>query len=302
MWLGSAGFVSAAEPPITAATFAPDGQSILVGSQRGLREYSWPALQLLRTLDTSLMHIHDLAFSDAGKQLAAVGGRPAETGELEVVAWPDGASLSRKIVGEDVLYQVVWRTAGAGYYIAGPDHRVLALNLAGELDYELSGHSGDVSAVALLTAETLVSAGEDQTLRVWQTNERQMLRTLSNHTQPVLDLAVRPSGGEVLASCGADRTIRFWQPRRGRLMRFAKLPSPALAIAWTPDGSRLVAACADGHLRCIDPDSVTITQDEPVADGWLYTLAVAPDSRFAFVGGEHGTVHAIPLSTTTADK
>ena len=28
--------LSAAEPPITAATFAPDGKSILVGSQRGI--------------------------------------------------------------------------------------------------------------------------------------------------------------------------------------------------------------------------------------------------------------------------
>ena len=78
-------------------------------------------------------------------------------------------------------------------------------------------------------------------------------------------------------------------------MRFAKLPSPALDIEWTPEGNSLIAACADGHLRAIDPDSVEIIHDVEVGTHWLHTLAVAPDTAVAFVGGSSGLMKAVKI-------
>ena len=78
-------------------------------------------------------------------------------------------------------------------------------------------------------------------------------------------------------------------------MRFVKLPSPALDIEWTPDGTSLIAACADGHVRMIDPDSVQITHDVEVGASWLYTLAVAHDGVSAFVGGSSGLMRAVKI-------
>jgi len=297
LWVGSTAF--AAEPPITAGVFAPDGKSAIIGSQRGISVRSLPELQQTATLPTKLAHVHDLEFSPAGDVLAAVGGSPAESGAIELYGWPSAELIQRAIVAEDLLYQVSWRDDGEVLAVAGPDQHVLLLDRQLELQGRLTGHSRDTTTVAFLSGGYLVSGSRDQTLRVWQQPGNELVRTLNNHTREVWDVAARTVSGDspaVVASSGEDRTVRFWWPVRGRLMRFAKLPSPALDIAWTVDGARLLAACADGHLRVVDPDSVQVVRELPIADGWLYTVAASPDGQSLFAGGAGGTMQVLPAT------
>ncbi|MCA9271006.1 MAG: hypothetical protein KDA41_21140, partial [Planctomycetales bacterium] len=91
-----------AQAPITAAAFSPDGQQVVVGSQQGVAVVAWPSLKPLRTLPTEMAHVHHVAFSPAGDRLAAAGGSPGESGELEIFRWPDGARVAHARWGEDV--------------------------------------------------------------------------------------------------------------------------------------------------------------------------------------------------------
>ncbi len=291
--------LAAAEPPITAAAFAPDGKSIVVGSQSGLRVYSWPELAKQRTLASSLSHVSDLAFSPDGKTLAAVGGRPAEVGDVELFDWPGAKVHDRLSSGEDLMYRVAWRADGEMLAVAGPDHKITLHDRFLNVVAQLEGHSQDVMTVAFLPDGHFISGSRDSTIRVWRQPANELIRTLNNHTNEIHDIAVRPGLTEppfVLASSsGADRTVRFWWPVAGRMMRFATLPSPALDIEWTRDGATLIAACADGHVRTIDPDSVQITHDVEVGTNWLYTIAVASDGASAFVGGSNGLMQAVKI-------
>lgn len=287
-----------AEPPVTAAAFSPDGESVVVGSQSGLKVYAWPELTEQSMLNTDLAHVHDLVFSPAGKRLAAVGGRPAEDGNLELFAWPEAERDCQRTIGEDLLYRVAWQAGGEMLAVAGPDHGITLLDRSANIVQQLEGHSQDVMTVAFLPDGHFISGSRDNTIRVWRQPTNELIRTLNNHTNEILDIAVRPGSTEppyVIASSSVDRTVRFWWPVRGRLMRFAKLPSPALDIEWTPDGTSLIAACADGHVRTIDPDSVQITRDVEVGAGWLHTLAIAPDGASAFVGGSSGLMRAVKI-------
>ena len=114
--LCGAASASAAEPPIIAAAFAPGGNSILVGSQRGIAVLHWPELKQTGSLPTTLAHVNDLRFSPDGTRLAAVGGSPAESGGIEIYSWPAAELLARTAIGEDIIYQVSWRgrREGAG--------------------------------------------------------------------------------------------------------------------------------------------------------------------------------------------
>jgi len=78
--------------------------------------------------------------------------------------------------------------------------------------------------------------------------------------------------------------VRFWQPTIGRLVRFARLDRAPLAIAWTPDGKTLWAACRDGHVRAINPDDAAVIHVLPAIDGLAYSIAIAPDGSLG-VGG-----------------
>lgn len=288
----------ASEPPVTAAAFAPDGMSIVVGSQGGLKVYAWPELTEQQTLDSQLTQVHDLVFSPNGKTLAAVGGQPAEQGRIEMFAWPEPKLLHRQTFGEDLLYRVAWQRDGEMLAVAGPDHGINLLDRAANVVDQIEGHSQAVIAIAFLPDGHFVSGSRDSMIRIWKQPTNALIRTLNNHTNEIHDIAVRPSSTDppyIIASSSEDRTVRFWWPVRGRLMRFAKLPNPALDIEWTPDGASLIAACADGHLRVIDPDLVEITRDVEVGAGWLHTLAVAPDGASAFVGGSSGLMKAVKI-------
>jgi WD40 repeat protein len=146
---------------------------------------------------------------------------------------------------------------------------------------------------------SLVSAGIDQSLRVWDTATGHSLRRLENHTGPVQGLALRPSrpdgGPPMVVSIGADRTVRLWQPTIGRMVRLSRLESPPLAVTWTNSGATIAAACADGHVRLIDPETAMIRRDIHVLAGRAHSLASAPDDRALVVGGEAGCLVRIDL-------
>ena len=99
----------------------------------------------------------------------------------------------------------------------------------------------------------------------------------------------------MVASVGADRTVRLWQPEIGRLVRFARLESNPLAVAWNADGSLLAVAAADGKVRVFDPATAEPLRELDALDGWAYTLAAAPDGMQMLVAGEDGQVRRVEL-------
>ncbi len=290
--------VRAAEPPITAIEFSPNGQSVVVGSQSEVRVVGWPDLKQQSIIDSHAGKIHDLAFSPDGTALVVVGGSPAEFGRIEMISWPEVKPTHAATIGEDAIYCATWQADGISFLIAGPDHSLALIDRQVNQVKAIEGHSRDVVTVEVLSDEYFVSGSRDNTIRVWNTRSHKLIRTLNNHTDEIHDIAVRPGNTAqpfVIASASEDRTVRLWWPVRGRLMRFAKLPSPALDIEWTATGDLLVASCADGHLRVIDPDTVQIVRDIEVSPGWLYALAVSPDGKQAVVGGAGGLLKTVTI-------
>lgn len=281
-------------PPVTAAAFTPDGKSVLVGSQAGIEVRSWPELKVTGRLRTELAHVHDLAFAPDGRSLLATGGAPAAAGVVEVWGWPGGNLVRRAAGHTDLVYRVAWAPDGSRWATASADHtcRIHAAD-TGEVLVRYEGHSRPVLAVAFLPdGKAVVSAGVDQTLQVWTAEAGKPVRTLDNHVGPVNDVAVRPSAAAdapaVVASVGDDRTVRLWQPTIGRLVRFARLPSKPLAVAWAPAGDRLVVGCADGRLRILDPDTLAVTGEKTGLGGRVYCVVPNPEAGRGLLAGGMG--------------
>ena len=289
-------------PPVTALAFAPGGLEVVAGSQAGIEVRSWPALEPERRVETSLEHVHDLAFDPAGERLCAGGGSPATRGAIELFAWPGGERLAAIGCGDDVVHAVAWSPDGRVFAAAQHDGTVSVHDPEGdEPVLRLDGHSRPALAVVFIDGATLVSAGADRSLRVWDVPGGRTLRVLENHTEAVHDLAVRPAGREdgapaLVASVGADRTLRFWQPAIGRLVRFARLDSAPLSVAWTAGGDLAVAACSDGRLRAVDPETVDVVAGARAGEGWVFEVAPGPGARELAAGGEGGRVARVLLA------
>ena len=289
-------FASAAEPPITAIAFAPSGESVAAISQSGLHEFSWPELKLTRTIEISLPNLHAVAFSPDGKQIAVGGGYPSEGGTVAVLSWPEGNLVKSLDDHKDSVRSVVW-LGNSRLVSSGIDRTIKLWDIdAGKLVSTISGHSRSVDAVCLLRdGKTLVSTGVDQSVRVWDLESATSVRSLNQHTGNVLDLALRPASDELpmVASCAADRTIRFWQPTIGRMVRYVRLDSEPLSIAWLNDGNCVAAACNDGRVRFVDVEELKVLSDRPAIDGWAYAVAAHPSDGSIAVAGSNGKIRRI---------
>src|SRR5450759_2648122 len=112
-----------------------------------------------------------------------------------------------------------------------------------KLRYELEGHEGVVSSVAWSPdGQILASGSEDQTIRLWNPYEGQLLKTLHGHSAPVTSVAWSPDG-QILASGSEDQTIRLWDTKVGKLLlAFTGYPTVStpshvgLGIIWSSDG------------------------------------------------------------------
>ncbi|MHC4877736.1 MAG: WD40 repeat domain-containing protein [Planctomycetota bacterium] len=255
---------------------------------------------------------HVATFSPDGSFLLVAGGEPGQEGLVELFNWPvradAGAPRKRLRTGTDSLYAAAWSPDGRWFAVAGLDGvgRVFDQETGREL-VRLEGHSRGLTGIGFLSEGRVVTSSLDGSVRVWDAATGEMQRTLSNHTGAVSGLTVGPAREtdrlRMVASFGADRTVRLWQPAIGRLVRFVRLPSRPLAIAWLSEeeldvdyGGLLVAACLDGAVRVIAVDTVEVLGERPVLDGPAYCIAVDGRQRF-IVAGYGGRIERLNLST-----
>ena len=283
------------QPPITALAFTPDGQSVVAASQRGLQVLQWPDLTAARTIAIQTPNLHDLTFSAAGDRIAIGGGDPSEIGLVEVVSWPHGESIRQVGDHDDSVFASAFRN-DSQLLSGGLDKRIVLWNLPdGIAIRDFKGHSRGVTALCWLPDnETFVSGSLDHSLRVWNANTGSLIRSLSQHTGAIHALALRASteGLPMVASSATDRTIRFWQPTIGRMVRYARLPSEALSIAWV-DQETIIASCRDGKIRVINTFNLQIERELPAVTKLGYSLALHPTDGSVAVGGVNGEIRRV---------
>lgn len=74
----------------------------------------------------------------------------------------------------------------------------------------LQGHKGDVYSIAFSPdGRILASGGMDDTVRLWDLNEKKQIGSLKAHKPYLLSLSFSPDG-KLLASGCSDGTIRIW--------------------------------------------------------------------------------------------
>jgi tRNA A-37 threonylcarbamoyl transferase component Bud32 len=149
----------------------------------------------------------------------------------------------------------------------------------------LRGHTGPVIAVAFLPdGRSLVSAGADRTLRVWDVATGAERASFGQTPQAIGCLAVVPTTGQVLAGQGAS--LRLWDPQsRQEVLRLGGHADAIRAVAVTADGRKGLSGGEDRALRLWDLAAGRELGRLAANRGAVTAVDLSPDGQRALSAG-----------------
>ncbi|KAJ6436177.1 ribosomal protein s17 [Purpureocillium lavendulum] len=127
--------------------------------------------------------------------------------------------------------------------------------------------------------QTLASASDDRTVRLWDAATGAQRRTLEGHGGRVRAVAFSPDG-KTLASASDDRTVRLWDAATGAQRRTLEGHGGRVrAVAFSPDGKTLASGSFDGTRRTLEGQG-----------HWVSAVAFSPDGKTLATASVDGTV------------
>jgi WD40 repeat protein/serine/threonine protein kinase len=103
----------------------------------------------------------------------------------------------------------------------------------------------------------LITGGEEQTVKIWDASNGELLKILSGHTGDVFAVAVSPDG-RWLATGGQDTTVRLWDAQTGKaLYRLRAHVGVISSLAFSPDSRLLASGSWDHTVRVWELDRIS---------------------------------------------
>lgn len=156
------------------------------------------------------------------------------------------------------------------------DHTAQVRDTAdGHIISQLVGHTETVTAVKFAPTQQIVATGSyDRTVRLWNPVTGEPIVTLGSFDQGVLSVDFSPNGS-VLAASSYQTLVRFWDVQTKRELE--PLPQTHVdavyAVAFSPDGKKLVTASSDGTAAIWEFPSRLLVRTLRGHKGGLYSAA-----------------------------
>ncbi len=243
---------------VASVTFSPDGRWFAAGSGALLEPgnvkiwnaHTWKVRQVLTGFKSD---VESVAFSPDNARV--VTGSRDKTVEIWDVQ--TGAIL-RLLDGQGEVFSVAYSpdgrfvAAGSGSSGSGSPGRVSVWDAnTGALLWTRNAHSERCLCVTFSAdGLTLGSAGNDNTVRLWNPKTGQLKQMLEAHdVLMVCGVAFSPDGKQV-ASGGSDGRARLWDLAKNEIVRaFPRQESTVQSVAFAPDGKLLACGGANGVVN-----------------------------------------------------
>lgn len=167
----------------------------------------------------------------------------------------------------------------------------------------LEGHAAGVySVVASPDRRWVLSASEDKTLRLWQTETGQCVRTLEGHTDWVRS-ACLSADSRLALSASWDRTLRLWDLAAERSLRtFEGHTKYVNGAQLSADGRLAVSASRDRTLRLWETATGRTLRTYEGHDDGVSAVCASRDGHWLVSAGEDKTVRLWDVAASRAQR
>ena len=267
--------------PAFSVAVSPDGKTLAIGSNKDIQLWDLSAGQLRSTLSGHGGNVWSVAISSDGQTLASCSGDTTvklwdlatgkQTRSLSHGTWVNFVSISPdgQTVASAFQKLKLWNKAsgelrqtvdGFGPVIFSPDGKQLigsdgrgnlqlldAATGAVQRTLPTAEHSGEGMKLMAISpdGQTLASLRSgSNTIKLWNLNSGDMLRSLDGKVEGISALAISPDG-KLLASAAGNGKIQVWDLRAGELaLSFESHSQQVSGLAFGPD-RLLVSVGAD---------------------------------------------------------
>ena len=149
----------------------------------------------------------------------------------------------------------------------------------------LTGHTDGVLTLAFSPCgKFLATAGEDNTIRLWDSPDGIEIQTIQAHKGDIRCVAFDPDG-DVFASASWDKTIRIWQTSDCATLAEASNHEGAVnCLAFSQDGKLLFSGSDDGTIKIFSSPQGSLKDTLKPEMGDIKALAVSPKGMLAAGG------------------
>ena len=183
----------------------------------------------------------------------------------------------------------IWSVAaspdGSKLAASGKDPRIFIVDIRErKIVRTLEGHTDGVPFVKFAQAGRLISASDDKTLRLWDTDTGKLLKTVAGHESLINAFAISPDG-RWLISVSSDDKIKVWQlPGLDPAKDLGVTATGGAAVAFLPgDNRHLLVSDWKGtvYLYAGEPPGWSLQQTRRINDKVIYMVCPSRNAWWA---------------------
>ncbi len=294
-----------APPVLSAMAFSPDGSRLAVSGFREILIHEADGSWLLARLPGRSDRIESLAFSPDGNYLAAVGGAPAQFGEVQFWNVVSYTPIRQLKLTYDTLFAVSFSPDGSRVAFGCSDKtaRVVQFPMATELT-KFENHDDWVFGTAFSKdGEHLITGARDMALKLLDVQSGSFIDDINSSNKgygPIRSIQRHPTEDQVIigGDDGEPRLYRVFRIQKrdvgntdfNLLRAYPRVPGGINVVCFSPDGGLIAAGGIEGRVHIYETGSGKLVQEFTGDAVSVFTLAFHPNGKELATGGFEGIV------------